>query len=268
MLNFFKGIVVGIGGIAPGLSGSVLLVLLGMYERVIGAIGAFFKDIRGNIKFLVPVFAGFGVGILLFSKIVDFLLNNYERYTRYAFLGMVVGTLPMFFKEVKKNGFSRKYYFVISFIAMIGIFIFVLNGKNFEQIVNPNLFQSVLLGVAVAASSIVPGIDSAVILSTLGLYELYVSSLANFNLGILLPAGVGLFAGAITISFIMKILLEKYYTLTFSIIFGLFISIIPKVLNDKCMLYLNSEGVMSAVFLIIGFMISYKLGKIKNSVVY
>ena len=30
MKNFLKGIIVGIGGIAPGLSGSVLLVILGL----------------------------------------------------------------------------------------------------------------------------------------------------------------------------------------------------------------------------------------------
>ncbi len=33
MKNFLKGIIVGIGGIAPGLSGSVLLVILGLYQK-------------------------------------------------------------------------------------------------------------------------------------------------------------------------------------------------------------------------------------------
>lgn len=33
MYNFLKGIIVGIGGIAPGLSGSVLLVILGLYQN-------------------------------------------------------------------------------------------------------------------------------------------------------------------------------------------------------------------------------------------
>ena len=76
----------------------------------------------------------------------------------------------------------------------------------FPKITEPNFFQSMLLGVAVAGSSIVPGVDSAVILSSLGLYELYVSSLANFNLVVLLPAGIGLVLGALIISFIIKII--------------------------------------------------------------
>ena len=90
MRNFLKGIIVGIGGIAPGLSGSVLLVILGLYEKAVAAIGTLFKDFKNNVKFLLPLVLGFGVGVIIFSKIVDFLLVNYEMYTRYAFLGLVL----------------------------------------------------------------------------------------------------------------------------------------------------------------------------------
>ena len=40
MKDFFKGMLVGIGGISPGLSGSVLLVILGLYQKTITAINA------------------------------------------------------------------------------------------------------------------------------------------------------------------------------------------------------------------------------------
>ena len=56
------------------------------------------------------------------------------------------------------------------------------------------------MGVAVAGSSIVPGVDSAVIMSSLGLYELYVSSIANLDMSVLLPALIGLVLGAAAIS--------------------------------------------------------------------
>ena len=116
MINFFKGIIVGIGGIAPGLSGSVLLVILGLYQKAINAIGTLFKDFKNNVKFLFPLVLGFGVGVIIFSKIVDFLLGNYEMYTRYAFLGLVLGTIPLFYKEVKK---TKKEIYKISFFKFI-----------------------------------------------------------------------------------------------------------------------------------------------------
>lgn len=265
MINFFKGIVVGIGGIAPGLSGSVLLVLFGLYQKTIDSIGNIFRDFKKNLFFLIPLFLGFGVGVLLFSKVTDYFLDNFEVQTRFMFLGLVLGTVPLFYKEVKKEGFNKKYYLPMIIAAIAGLVLFGLNGNLFPQIVEPNLFQSILLGVAVAGSSIIPGVDSAVILSSLGLYELYVKSLASFNLSILIPAAFGLGAGVLIISFIMSKLIKKYYTMTFSIIFGLFISIIPNVLSEKCILRLNGNGIISVVLILIGFAISFYLSDIKNN---
>ena len=266
MINFFKGIIVGIGGIAPGLSGSVLLVILGLYQKAINAIGTLFKDFKNNVKFLFPLVLGFGVGVIIFSKIVDFLLGNYEMYTRYAFLGLVLGTIPLFYKEVKKEGFKKKYYIYIIIAAILGLSVFFFNKNLFPAVTNPNLFQSVSLGVAVAGSSIVPGVDSAVILSSLGLYELYVSSIADFNLSILIPAGFGLVIGALVISFIINKLIKRFYTATFSIIFGLFLSIIPNVLNGSCVLGWNANSVISIIICILGFGVSYFLGDIKGNI--
>lgn len=265
MKTLLKGIIVGIGGIAPGLSGSVLLVIFGLYQKTINAISTLFKNFKKNIKFLIPLVIGFGIGVLIFSKVVDFFLNNFEMQTRFTFLGLVLGTIPLFFKEVKKNGFSKKYYIFIAVAACIGITLFSLNSGAFPQIKNPNFLQAVLLGIAVAASSIVPGVDSAVILSTFGLYELYVSSLANLNFKVLIPAGLGLLIGAFAISFIMNTLVKNFYTATFSIIFGLFISIIPSVLNESCVLSLDTTSIISILFLILGFAVSFYLGDIQKN---
>lgn len=265
MLNFLKGIVVGIGGIAPGLSGSVLLVIFGLYQKTIDAIGTLFKKFKENIKFLVPLFAGFGVGVLLFSKVVDFLLETYEMQTRFAFLGLVLGTIPLFYKEVKKEGFNKKYYAYIILAAVAGFALFFFNSNLFQPITEPNLLQSVLLGVAVAGSSIVPGVDSAVILSSLGLYELYVSSLAELNFTVLIPAAFGLGVGALVISFVMSKLIKRFYTATFSIIFGLFLSIIPNVLTANCKLGMNWGSVISIALVFVGFAVSYYLGDIQGN---
>lgn len=266
MLNFLKGIIVGIGGIAPGLSGSVLLVILGLYHKVINAIGTLFKNFKKNVIFLLPLCLGFGVGVIIFSKIVDFLLENFEMQTRFAFLGLVIGTIPLFYKEVKKEGFSKKYYIFMLVSLILGFVIFGANRELFPKITNPNLLQSVFLGIAVAGSSIIPGVDSAVILSSLGLYELYVGSIADFNLSILIPAGVGLVLGVLVISFLMNKLISKFYTGTFSIIFGLFLSIIPNVLNESCVLGFDIQSVISIIIAILGFGVSYFLGDIKGNI--
>ena len=265
MLNFLKGIIVGMGGIAPGLSGSVLLVIFGLYQKTIHAMGTLFKNFKKNLTFLVPLFMGFGVGVLLFSKVVDFLLNNYEMYTRFAFLGLIIGTIPLFYKEVKKEGFNNKYYVYMFVVLCLGIVLFNFNKGLFPSVTNPNLIQSVTLGFAVAGSSIVPGVDSAAILSALGLYEIYVSSMANLDFSVLIPAAFGLGIGVLIISFIINALIKKYYTATFSIIFGLFLAIIPSVLTEACILGLNLASLISIIIAVIGFCISYFLGDIKGN---
>lgn len=264
--NFFKGIIAGIGGIAPGLSGSVLLVILGLYERMVNAIGTLFQNFKQNVKFLVPLLLGMGVGVLLFSKIVDYLLETFAFQTRYGFLGLIVGTIPLFYREVRKNGFRNRYYIVIVAAAALGFFLFGFNRHLFPTVTEPNFWQSMLLGVAVAGSSIVPGVDSAAIMSAFGLYELYVHSLAEFNLQILIPAAGGLIVGALVISMAMNLLIKRAYTGTFSTIFGLFLAVIPTVvMQESCAVTSVPRGVEAIGYAVVGVLISLYFGDIKGN---
>lgn len=264
MGNFFKGIVVGLGGVAPGLSGSVLLIIFGLYRQVLDAMGTLFVQTKKKVTFLLPIVCGMGIGVLLFSKILNFFLNNYEVPTRFCFLGLILGTVPLFYREVKKQGFSSRYYVVIVIAAVLGTWMFTLNPNAFPQIDDPTLAQSVILGVAVAATAIVPGVDPAVLLSSLGFYEMYVRSLANLDLTVLLPMAVGLAIGAVAISFGMSLLFKRFYTMTFSVIFGVFLSMIPNMLNEKCTLGPDVSSAVSIVVMIIGFFVSYYLGGLED----
>lgn len=277
MINFLKGIVVGIGGITPGLSGSVLLVIFGLYQQTIDAVGTLFKNFKKNLLFLIPLVLGMGLGLLGFSMIADFFLETFEMQTRVFFLGLVIGTLPLFYKEVKKEGFSKKYYIHMGIAAVAGLALLIFSQDIFPPVENPNFLQSVFLGVAVAGAFIVPGVDSAVILSALGLYSLFVSSVASFDWNVLIPAGIGLVIAALVISFVMSRLLAHFYTATFSIIFGLFISIIPSVILEaepetkaywSYALRVNPGFGDYALFVglfILGFLLSFYLGDIKKN---
>ena len=273
-----KGIVVGLGAITPGLSGSVLLVIFGLYHKALDSISTIFKNFKKNLMFLIPLALGIGTGMLMFSKIAQFFLSNFEMQTRFTFLGLVVGTIPLFIREVtkeKRNAgkkFPKRFIVLILAAAAFGLTISYLGGVGFKEITNPNIFQSVILGLVVAASYIIPGVDSAVILNYFGMYEMWLSvaDLDNllkldFFLKIALPTAVGLAVGVLLISSIINFLLKRYYTITFSVIFGLFISIIPKLLNESCVLGLNGKTTVSIILMIIGLLFSFFVSDLENN---
>jgi putative membrane protein len=184
--------------------------------------------------------------------------------TRYLFLGLVAGTVPLLYRQVKEKGFSRKYYVHMVLAAVLGFAFFALTKGLFPRVTAPNLIQSLMMGVIYGLAFIVPGLDSAATLSSFGLYEAWLAALADLDLGVLIPAGVGLATGALVISFFMSKLLKHYYTATFSVIFGLFLTIMPRMLNESCIPALNGRTVLSFVLALVGFAISFYFGDLEK----
>lgn len=265
MERFFKGIIVGIGGVAPGLSGSVLLIIFGLYQKTLEALGTLLKDFKKKVSFLLPLVLGMGVGVLLFSRVIDFCLERYEMPTRFCFLGLILGTLPMVWKEVRKEGFRPYHPLMILLSAAAGLLLFTVEGSGFPQVKDPTVLQSVLLGVAVAATAIVPGVDPAVFLSTLGFYEMYVDALANLNFTVLIPMVPGVAVGAVVISFSMSRLFRRFYTGTYCVIFGIFLAMIPNMLSENCVLGWDGKTALSFLLMLLGFGLSFYLGDLERN---
>ena len=263
MDRFWKGIIVGIGGVAPGLSGSVLLIIFGLYQKTLDALGTLLKDFRKKAAFLLPLAAGMVLGVLLFSKVLNYFLNNHEMPTRFCFLGLILGTLPTVWKEVRREGFSKMHLLLILFTALFGTWFFTMGPGGLPQVTDPTLLQSVLLGVAVSATYIIPGVEPAVFLTTLGFYEMYVSALANLDFQILIPMAGGLAVGAMLVSYGMSLLFRRFYTASYSVIFGIFLSMIPNMLNEHCVLGWNRISALSLGLAVMGFAISFFLGDLE-----
>ena len=265
MERFFKGIIVGIGGVAPGLSGSVLLIIFGLYQRTLEALGTLLKDFKKKAAFLLPLVLGMGVGVLLFSRVIDFCLERFEMPTRSCFLGLILGTLPMVWKEVRKEGFRPYHPFMILLSAMASLLFFTVDGGAFPQVTDPTVLQSLLLGIAVAATAIIPGVDPAVFLSTLGFYEMYVEALANLDLTVLIPMVPGVAAGAMVISFLMSRLFRRFYTGTYCVIFGIFLAMIPNMLSENCVPGWDGKTAVSFLLMLLGFGLSFYLGDLERN---
>ena len=94
---FFCGIIAAVCMILPGISGSMMMVIFGVYVSVIKAVSTL------DIPVLVPVGLGALVGILFGAKLVDFFLRRFPQATYFGILGLVLGSL---FSLFQKAGFD------------------------------------------------------------------------------------------------------------------------------------------------------------------
>jgi putative membrane protein len=73
--------------ILPGISGSFILLLLGMYKPVLDAIH------DKNIGLLATLMLGAVVGLLSFSRLLKWLFDHYENLTLAVLTGFIIGSL-------------------------------------------------------------------------------------------------------------------------------------------------------------------------------
>ena len=120
LIDCFKGIAIGAGAILPGISSGVLCVIFGIYEKLLDSILNFFHDIKNNTKFLLPITIGIGIGVLIFSNIINFFLTYFPVQTKSVFIGLILGSIPSLIKETnKKTAFKFHYCFYTLFAFII-----------------------------------------------------------------------------------------------------------------------------------------------------
>ena len=86
---FLSGFLAICAMILPGISGSFILVLLGMYSVVLGAI----KDL--DLVFIAVVVVGAGAGLLCFSRLLHWLLHHFHQATMALLTGFLFGSLAV-----------------------------------------------------------------------------------------------------------------------------------------------------------------------------
>jgi putative membrane protein len=84
---FLSGAIAICAMILPGISGSFILVLLGMYKFILEAVGNF------ELAIIFTFLAGAAIGIISFSNILSWLLKKYHNLTIALLAGFMIGSL-------------------------------------------------------------------------------------------------------------------------------------------------------------------------------
>ena len=195
---------------------------------------------------------------------MNYALYEFPIQTNSIFIGLIIGTIPSLVKEVnEKEQFELRNVIYLLIALGIGIITVILENTisigTYSGEIN-NLYL-IICGMIMSIGIIVPGVSSTIILMLLGVYSVYLQSIANINLPVLIPMGMGLVLGSIIVMKITKKLLEKYYAQTFYSIIGFTIGSIF-VLVPQGMTAL--EIILSGLCIILGIYISHIPDAIRN----
>lgn len=273
IINFFKGMIIGIANIIPGVSGGTMAVSMGIYEKLIQTIGNFFHHFKQNFKnnmiFLIPIVLGAGIGIVAFSKLLKFLLENYAMQTQFAFIGLILGSIPFVMKKSVEQGFSWKYIIPALIALGIGVTLAILelmgitgNAVESFDITFINIILLFVYGIISAVSMVVPGISGSFILLLLGVYSAIITAISTLNILVLIPFAIGVAVGILLASKLISFLLDRFYGYTYFAIIGF-------VLGSLLAIYpgfsFDMAGLVSIICLVLGFIASYLISKYTNT---
>ena len=269
-----KGLAMGAANKVPGVSGGVVAFVAGFYEEFIyslqrvnktafkllfnGRIKSFYRYTNG--KFLSLLFLGMIVSYFSVSKLLDYLIIQYELYVWSTFFGMILGSIYYLSKDFKEWNKTTLTALILGTIA--GISVSFLDPAT----ENDNLFFVFFCGIISVSGMTLPGFSGSFILILLGNYVLLLVDSVNalndtiidmlkgdfefihnaYRIRMLKVLGVftlGSVTGLVTFSHILSYILKNYKFITLATIMGFIIGSLGVVWPWKETIYkTNSEG--------------------------
>ena len=283
--NVVCGILVGIANIIPGVSGGTIIVILGLFDKLMESISNVFKlkisfkERLENLWFIMQVLIGAAIGLVAFAKVLNYLFVHFELQTIALFAGLILLSLPMLKKE-EMDGKKINILFFILGVLTIGIINYLSPGEEgnivtYEELILKSLTPAfiislILMGAIGGSTMIFPGVSGSMVLLVLGWYHMfkgYVAAVTTFDIKILIPLifiaiGVGL--GIIFSAKLTSFLLKKYKTNTMSFILGLIIMSAIVIFPLKAELYTFGNIITSILTFILGGGLIVLLEKFKE----
>ena len=260
----------GIADVIPGVSGGTIAFITGIYPRLIEALSSIdlsfltlllqgkFKESINTIKkidfpFLIPLVSGIFVAILVFSKVMTVLLENFPAPTFAFFGGLIIASAFVMYKQGGKLKFEKLILAILGFLIA-----YILAGSSsiFIQSTLPFIFFS---GVIAITAMILPGISGSFILLLLGQYQYILNALHTYNFVVIITFAFGALTGLITFSKLLNYIIEHFRNLAISFLIGLMVGSLRLPINIVARGEFNLIVPISGV---IGLIIVYGMNKI------
>ena len=267
-----KGIVLGTSFILPGVSGGVLSVVMGIYDKLIEAVSHFYEswsNFKKYFNFLFFLGVGGIISVLILTNVIEFALNKIPVITILLFVGLIVGGVPQLFNKIKNEVSFGNILLMFIGIGLLVIMSFTTGGVG-NQVIDTSLISMIKMfgiGVLSSATIVIPGVSGSFLLMVIGYYEpllRIVNEITSFtnlynNIIVMIPLGIGLVVGAILIARVIDFCLKKYLVKTYYVIIGFVIaSIIEVFLSVFEYSYTIPIVIIGLILMILSSLIVYK----------
>ncbi|MFC6165742.1 DUF368 domain-containing protein [Lactiplantibacillus dongliensis] len=270
--RFFKGVIIALGFILPGVSGGVLAAILGIYERLLGFMAHFRQRFKQDFWYFVPVGLGGIVGIALLSAPLEFLLAKAQVIVLWGFAGAIIGTLPSLMQtaSAKTPRDTLDYWwFFGTLLISSGLLYFM------SDIFGPlpaNFGGFIVAGVLIALGVLVPGLSPSNLLLILGLFTPMLTGFKRFDLlGVYLPIALGGILAMALFSKAMDYLLRRFHSRVYHFILGIVVAstiliLVPNPQAAESISYAGatlSTYLFSGVALVVGGLLGYWMSRLE-----
>lgn len=266
LISLLAGFFIGVSIIVPGLSGSSLAIVLKIYDKLMYAFSNLFKKFKMCFLFLLPVIGGIIVGFVLGFILVEKLIDAYPFVTICFFVGLMVGAMPLLFREIKTEKLNPKRagFFSVGVIIPIVIAVaamFLNEGVRSLDVIEPyHYILFLVIGVLISITQLVPGLSATVLLMIFGYYSVLLTKIKNdlFSdlsfLFLCVTMVVGFLIGTLLFSKLINKMLEIKRAPFYFLICGLSVSSVAAVfLGDECVsVYKSWEGTSPVLDIVLG----------------
>ena len=271
--RLFKGIIIALGFILPGVSGGVLAAILGIYERMIRFLAHIRENFKDNVFYFLPVGVGMILGIALFSLPVEYLLKHYKIIVLWGFAGAIIGTIPSLIKESERESERDRVDIIFFWVTFIlsGLLLYFLN--SIIGTLPANFITFILAGALIALGILVPGLSPSNLLLILGLYSPMLTGFKSLDIvGTFLPIAIGGALTLIAFSKAMDYALKNFHSRVYHFIIGIVLSstvliVIPNAGNSESISYAGTSMitfVLAAFFFDLGIWLGLWMSQLEE----
>ncbi|WP_436686242.1 DUF368 domain-containing protein [Lactiplantibacillus plantarum] len=271
--RFFKGVVIALGFILPGVSGGVLAAILGIYERLLGFMAHFRRNFKRDFWYFVPVGLGGIVGIALLSAPLEYLLAHAQVIVLWGFAGAIIGTLPALMKTATSRAprdWLDGVWFFGTFIISAGLLYFM---SELFGTLPANFGGFIVAGALITLGVLVPGLSPSNLLLILGLFTPMLTGFKRLDIvGVYLPIAIGGILAMALFSKLMDNLLVKFHSRVYHFILGIVLAstmliLIPNPYPAESISYAHatlSTYLFSAIALAVGIALGYWMSALES----